>query len=293
MSELSASYAYCRRLARRSASSFYYSFWLLPRSQRTAMYALYAYLRQTDDLGDSTAPLDARRASLVRWRESLRRSLAGRYDDALWPALADAVERFAVPPQLLFDAIDGVEMDLDQSRYQTFAELEGYCYRVASVVGLACIHIWGYRDAGALEPARQCGLAFQLTNILRDLKEDADRDRVYLPQEDLDRFGYSVEDLKRGVRDERFRSLMRFQIERAEDHYRRAAHLDEWLEPTGRRIFAAMLATYAALLAEIKRRDGDVLSTPVRLAWWRKLRIAGRGLMPLGPAKPPVEVLSR
>ncbi len=223
MSQLTASYTYCRRLARRSASSFYYSFWLLPRPQRSAMHALYAYLRQTDDWGDSSEPLELRRAALVRWRRSLERSLGGQFDDPLWPALVDAVRRFEVPPELLFAVIDGVEMDLDRTRYQSFEELAEYCHRVASVVGLACIHIWGFRDDAALEPARRCGLAFQLTNILRDLKEDADRDRVYLPQEDLDRFGYTVADLKRGVRDERFRSLMQFEILRTEELYRQAA----------------------------------------------------------------------
>jgi phytoene synthase len=301
MSQLTASYSYCRRLARRSASSFYYSFWLLPRPQRQAMYALYAYLRQTDDWGDSAEPIESRRTALAGWRRSLERALDGRmeapFDEQcagrLWPALADCVRRFDVPPELLFAVIDGVEMDLDRSRYQSFAELSEYCYRVASVVGLACIHIWGFRDPAALEPARQCGLAFQLTNILRDLKEDADRDRVYLPQEDLDRFGYTVADLKRGVRDGRFRALMQFEIERAEALYQQAAELEHWLEPAGRRIFSAMLATYAALLAEIKRRDGDVLSTRIRLNWWRKLQIAGRGLLRARHVLPPVEVIEK
>ncbi len=297
MSQLTASYSYCRRLARRSASSFYYSFWLLPRPERQAMYALYAYLRQTDDWGDSAEPVAARRTALVTWRRSLEQALDGnfdgkfdeQFDDRLWPALADCVRRFEIPTELLFAVIDGVEMDLDRSRYQTFEELTEYCYRVASVVGLACIHIWGFRDPAALEPARQCGLAFQLTNILRDLKEDVQRDRVYLPQEDLDRFGYTVADLKRGVRDQRFRGLMQFEIERAEALYRQAAGLEQWLEPAGRRIFSAMLATYAALLAEIKRRDGDVFSGRVGLNWWRKLQIASRGLMRTQHALPPVE----
>jgi phytoene synthase len=290
---LSESYRYCRSLARRSASSFYYSFWLLPRPQRQAMYALYAFLRQTDDWGDSGEPLEARRAALAGWRCSLERALRGQYDDRLWPALADCVRRFAIPHELLFAVIDGVEMDLDRSRYQTFDELTEYCYRVASAVGLACIHIWGFRDPAALEPARQCGLAFQLTNILRDLKEDADRDRVYVPQEDLDRFGYTVADLKRGVRDQRFAALLKFEIDRAELFYARAAELERWLEPAGRRIFAAMLATYAELLAEIKRRDGDILSQRVRLHWWRKLQLTGRGLMRRRSATPSIEAAAK
>ncbi len=293
MMQLAASYNHCRRMARRSASSFYYSFWLLPRAQRSAMHALYAFLRQTDDLGDSGEPVDVRRTKLADWRRSLQQALAGRFDDPLWPALVDAVERFRIPPEYLFDVIDGVEMDLVRSRWGTFAELTDYCEHVASAVGLACIHIWGFRDVAALEPARLCGIAFQLTNILRDLKEDAERDRVYLPQEDLDRFGYSVADLQRGVRDQRFHALMKFEIERAEQLYRRAADLDRWLEPAGRRIFAAMLATYSALLDEIKRRDGDVLSSRVRLRWWRKLQLTGRGLIHRRPASLPAEALAK
>lgn len=297
MSQLSASYAYCRRSARRSASNFYYSFWLLPRAQRSAMHALYAYLRQTDDLGDSNEPVELRRVALVRWRRSLERALTGqfdaKFDNPLWPALIDAVRRYEIPQELLFAVIDGVEMDLDRSRYQSFAELSEYCYRVASVVGLACIHIWGFRDQAALEPARACGMAFQLTNILRDLGEDAQRDRVYVPQEDLEHFGYSVSELKRGVHNDRFRALMKFEVARAEKLYRQAEQLDYWLEPAGRRIFAAMLATYRGLLAEIKRRDGDILSARVKLGWWRKLRIAGRGLLPPRSAPEPLEALPK
>ncbi len=162
MSQLTASYSHCRRLARRSASSFYYSFWLLPRPQRSAMHALYAYLRQTDDWGDSAEPIEQRRAALAGWRRSLERALAGEFDDPLWPALADSVRRFHVPSELLFAVIDGVEMDLDRSRYQSFAELTEYCYHVASVVGLACIHIWGFRDPAALEPRASAGWPFSL-----------------------------------------------------------------------------------------------------------------------------------
>ena len=154
MTQLTASYSACRRMARRSASTFYYSFWLLPRPQRSAMHALYAFLRHTDDLGDSAEPIEERRAELAAWRRSLERALAGQFDNPLWPALADSVERFRIPPEYLFDAIDGVEMDLDRSRYETFAQLTDYCHHVASAVGLACIHIWGFRDPAALSSRR-------------------------------------------------------------------------------------------------------------------------------------------
>lgn len=283
-SQVEASYDLCQRTARKAASSFYYSFLLLPRAKRRAMCALYAFLRKTDDLGDAEAgPSDMhssarQRAALSHWRESFHRCLSGQHDNPLFPALADTVERFAIPPQYLEAVIDGVKMDIDGCRYETWDELAQYCYCVASVVGLACIHIWGFRDQRAIEPARKCGLAFQLTNILRDLKEDAQRGRVYLPAEDLRRFAYSADDLAAGVRDARFLALMRHEIERAEQLYREAEELERWLEPDGVPIFAAMLSTYRGLLAEIKRLDGDVFSQRVRLSPWRRMRIAARCL---------------
>jgi phytoene synthase len=152
--------------------------------------------------------------------------------------------------------------------------LEVYCYRVASVVGLACIHIWGFRDQRALEPARNCGLAFQLTNILRDLKEDCQKSRLYLPQEDLHRFGYSVEDLRRSVADSRFNALLQFEIVRAEQFYESAWELESHLDRDGRRVFRAMMATYQTLLAKIKRNPAEVLRNRVRLNSWEKMRIA-------------------
>ncbi|MGE0607533.1 MAG: phytoene/squalene synthase family protein [Pirellulales bacterium] len=279
-----ASYALCQQAARRASSSFYYSFLLLPRAKRRAMCALYAFLRKTDDLGDGdSGPGDAKsiaaqRAELAAWRASFRRALQGSFDDPLLPALADTVERFAIPPEHLEAVIDGVEMDLQGSRYETWDELALYCHRVASVVGLACIQIWGYRDELALEPARQCGLAFQLTNILRDLKEDAQRGRIYLPAEDLRRFAYSPDDLRAGIRDARFRALMKHELDRAEQFYRQAEELQGWLSSDGVPIFGTMLSTYRGLLDEIRRLDGDVFTSRVRLSSWRRLRIAARWL---------------
>ena len=195
---LQASYAHCQTLTRQAARNFFYSFLVLPRGKRRAMCALYAFLRETDDIGDSDKPLEVRRAELGAWRESLAAAVAGHAQPPILPALVDTVSRYQIPPQYLYDCIDGVEMDLSDRSYETFADLEAYCYKVASAVGLACIHIWGFRDSSAIEPACQLGVAFQLTNILRDLKEDAQRGRVYLPQEDLRRFNYSREDLFAG-----------------------------------------------------------------------------------------------
>ena len=275
---LSASYALCSRAARKAASNFHFTFWMLPAARRRAMCALYAFLRHTDDLGDGQEPLEVRRIALLKWRESLQRAMRGEFDSPLLPALADTVARYQIPLVFLGDVIDGVEMDLDGRRYETFAELEQYCHRVASAVGLACIHIWGFRGSEAYEPARQCGVAFQLTNILRDLKEDAEAGRVYLPAEDLRRFDYSAEELLRQVCDERFAALVRFEIERAEVFFLAAEPLAAWLDADGRRIFRAMLGAYRELLEGIKRSGADLLHRRVRLSPRQKLRIAARAM---------------
>lgn len=278
--DLQASYAWCQQFSRRAASNFYYAFYLLPRPKRQSMCALYAFLRHADDLGDSQRPVGERRASLVELRTSLRRALDGQFDGPMYPALADTARRHAIPQDYLFDAIDGVEMDLDNRGFETFDELEVYCYRVASVVGMACVHIWGFRSQAALEPARQCGLAFQLTNILRDLKEDAQNGRIYLPREDLLRCNYSAEDLRRGVSDERFEALMQLQIGRAERLYDAAAGLAAHLYWDGRRVLHCMLATYRGLLDQIKRRRIDVFRHRVHLSLWDKCSITARSIVP-------------
>jgi 15-cis-phytoene synthase len=277
--DLEASYAHCRRIARRSGSNFCFAFLLLPGPQRRAMYALYAYLRRTDDLGDSPQPVEVRREALARWRASLHAAIEGRFDDPVFPALVDTVRRYHIPLEHLDAVIDGVAMDLEEVRFETFDDLAGYCRRVASAVGLACLPIWGARGEEAYEPATKCGIAFQLTNILRDLAEDARGGRIYLPQEDLRRFGYSAADLARGTVNDRFRALVAFEIERAEGFYREGAALTPWLEPAGRRIFGAMFETYHGLLKKIEHHAPDLLVRRVRLGRWRKLRIAARWLL--------------
>lgn len=290
------SYHRCRRMARRSGSNFYLCFLGLPRAKRRAMDALYAFMRHTDDLADDLQSLELRREALLRWRAALMRALNGELDlpdhpqvghelnhpqnhcagRELLPAVADVVRRFAVPAESLYAVIRGVEMDLSHRRYETFDELQVYCEHVASAVGRACIHIWGFRGPEALEPARKCGIALQLTNVLRDLKEDAQQDRVYLPLEDLRRFDYSIDQLKRGVANEPFGRLMEFQIGRAERFYREGAELLGWLEPEGRRTFGMMVSIYRGLLEKIKRRPADVLRGRIRLSRPQKLRIAAR-----------------
>ncbi len=272
------SHAYCERLARREAGNFYHAFRILPGPQRRAMCALYAFLRVSDDLTDGPELPDDKQAALAGWRGQFDRALTGDYSHPLHAAFHHTVQVYRIPRAYLDAVLEGVEMDLFHDSYATFADLYRYCYRVASAVGLACIHIWGSAEERAKELAEKAGIAFQLTNILRDLREDAARGRVYLPQEDLERFGYSLPQLHRGERDERFRALMRFQIERARRYYDAAGPLSELLPPAGRAVFQVMLRTYRGLLDAIEQRDYDVFSGRVSLSRWRKLRLVVQAL---------------
>jgi phytoene synthase len=272
------SYAYCERLARREAGNFYPAFRVLPTPQRRAMCALYAYMRVADDFSDGPGAPAAKQTALAEYRRQLDRALAGEYALPLHAALHHAVTTYGIPRVHLEEVLDGVEMDLFQSSYPTFSDLYRYCYRVASAVGLACIHIWGFAEERAKEYAESAGIAFQLTNILRDLREDAARGRVYLPQEDLDRFGYGLEQLHRGQRDEHFRALMRFEVSRARQYYAASAPLAALLPSAGRAVFQVMARTYHGLLDAIEERDYDVFSSRVRLGRWRKLCLVVQAL---------------
>lgn len=275
---LAESYRECEAIARREAANFYPAFRILPRDQRLGMCAVYAFFRIADDCGDDDGTLDEKRRRLTSWREGLAGALAGRYAHPTHEALADAVARFSVPVECLEATLDGVAMDLDGAVYPTFAELREYCRRVASVVGVACIRVWGLRDPAADPLAEQAGIAFQLTNILRDLREDAQRGRVYLPAEDLARFGVDPTRFTVGLSDDAYKSLMRFEIARARAHYDASAPLARMLPRPGRAVFGMMTRTYRRLLDEIEQRDYDVFSARVRVARWRKLAYALRAL---------------
>jgi phytoene synthase len=277
-SALARSHAFCERLARREAGNFYPAFRLLPNEQRRAMCALYAFLRIADDIGDGPGSPTQKRQDLDTWQHALEQALAGTYRHPLHPALHRAVGVHGIPPEHLIAVLDGIRMDLGPVEYATFDDLYRYCYRVASAVGLACIHIWGFADDRAKTLAESAGIAFQLTNILRDLREDAGRQRVYLPREDLVRFGYGIEELRHGTRTPAFRALMRFQVDRANHYYDTAAPLAGYLSPSGRAVFLVLLRTYRGLLDEIVRRDFDVFSTRVSLGRWWKLGILLRTL---------------
>ena len=296
---LQSSREFCHEVARRSRSSFYPAFALLPKAKRVAMESLYAFLRHTDDLGDAAAPINARRQALRRWRTLLCDAVEGvdvsglaeSGDEPfvkLLPALTDAMRSYGISAVLLATVIDGVDMDVEGRTYETFDELSQYCHCVASAVGLACIKIWGCRGREVYGLAGDCGLAFQMTNILRDLKEDAQQGRVYLPQRELAEFGYTADDLRAGVADERFARLMAFQIDRARRLYRSGAALYDHLERDGRRIFGMMFSTYYALLQRIARQSDAVLRGRVALLRWRKAAIAARwALLPPRRLAPP------
>jgi phytoene synthase len=264
------SYQWCVEVARTQARNFYYSFLLLSLPQREAMCAIYAFMRYCDDLSDDEGIPD-RRSAIARWRDDLESALHGKpAGHPLWPAFVDAVERYKIPHQYFFAMITGVSSDLEPRCIQTFAELYDYCYHVASVVGLTIIHIFGFDDRKALELAEKCGIAFQLTNILRDVREDYEKDRVYIPAEDFQRFGVSPATL---ISTEGFFRLMEFEANRARDYYRESAPLIAMIHPHSRASLKALIGIYSRLLDKIVASNYDVLTRRIRVPTWEKFWI--------------------
>ena len=264
------------RLTRKSRSNFFYAFLCLPRAQREAIYACYAFCRIVDDAVDLGQDRAAQRAELQRWRDEIARVYEGRPEHPAGQRLQVAVRQFPIPRVALEEIIAGVEMDMDHPTYETFEALYPYCYRVASAVGLCCIEIFGYTDPRTREYAVNLGVALQLTNILRDVHADARVGRVYLPQTDLRRFGVTAEDLAQGRYTPQFVELMTFEAARAREYYQRA-----WVAlPPGdaRSLFAAeiMGRTYFALLRAIEARRFDVFNGRVTLPAHRRVGIALR-----------------
>ena len=271
------------RLTRQSGSSFYYAFLILPEAKRRAIYALYAFCRVVDDCVDE--PGGERAAGLARWSAELERAYAGAPETELGRELAETVARFPIPRGAFEDIVAGCRMDLTTRRYATFADLRVYCERVASAVGLASIEIFGYDDPRTRDYAVELGLALQLTNILRDIAPDARRDRIYLPLEDLQRFGVSEAELLAAVvedpgasRSPGLRSLLAFEAERARSHYAAAARALPQRDRHAMRAAQIMGAVYRALLEEWARRGHPVAGPRVQLSKPRKLWIALRTL---------------
>jgi phytoene synthase len=277
MNVIEESYRYCRAVARSRAKNFYYSFVLLSRQQRKAMCAIYAFMRYCDDLSDEPG---ARRMPLDRWRAEMDEALEGRFSGhPVWPAFHHTVRRFGIPHQYFREMIEGVASDLGPRRFETFEDLYHYCYQVASVVGLTIIHIFGFDTPSALPLAEKCGVAFQLTNILRDIREDAERGRIYLPLKDLRRFGVTEEDLCRGNRNDAFLALMGFEAARARVYYRASQELLELVHPRSRPSLWALMSIYSRLLDRIERTNYDVFRRRVRLSALEKSWIIVRALV--------------
>ncbi len=289
--EVRESYAECNRIARASKSSFYLAFFGLRKEKRNALCALYAFMRLIDDVSDEPGDMESKRQGLARWRAMLDEAVDGRTGGhAVLPALADTIARFGIPTRYFHDLILGAEMDLTVATYATFDRLSEYCYRVAGTVGLTCLHVFGFRDPKAPDLAERLGLAFQITNIIRDVGTDHAIGRIYLPQEDLDRFGVRAEDLSGPVTPQ-LRGLLEFEADRAWQFYREGSPLVHRVDADSRATLWALIRTYSTLLARIEEREFDVFSARVSLSnaekiqylltagmsgWWKKDALAKR-----------------
>lgn len=287
---LSEAYAVCRGIARREAKNFYYAFIALPPARRNAICAIYAFMRKADDLSDDESiPRDERRSRLDTWLNEWKSVCNGGVtNDLVFVAVRDAVARFAIPLSLLDELVAGVTMDLDRAAggepdtYATFADLYRYCYLVASVVGLVCIRIFGYTDVRAEKLAEETGIAFQLTNILRDVAEDAERNRVYLPIDDLEKHGVPLESLLHRVPgkppSKEERALLMEIAGRAENYYLSAEKLLPYIDRESRPAMRVLVAIYHALLKRIELADYDVFSRRASVPFRQKLAILMVGL---------------
>ena len=276
-SELELAYTDCQQLTRREAKNFYYAFVTLPLEKRKAIYAAYAFCRHCDDSVDEAASPEDKLSALADLRSSLARAYQGQAPTPTFLALADAADRYSIPEEYFQEIILGVESDLVKTRYQDFDELRQYCYRVASVVGLVCLQIFQYRGDAAREHAVDLGLAMQLTNIMRDVKEDWSMGRVYLPQDEMARFGYTEEQLEAGVRNDAFVQLLRFQGERAREYFRSGFRLLPYLSRRSRACPAVLGAIYSKVLDRIEASGYDVLGEQrIVLSTGEKARITAR-----------------
>ncbi len=267
---------YCQQKASQSGSSFYYSFLFLPPPRRRAITAFYAFCREVDDVVDECADIGVARTKLAWWRIEVATIFAGTAKHPVALALAALLPEFKLEQDRLHEIIDGMEMDLTQHRYRDFAELKLYCHRVAGVVGLVSAEIFGYKNPDTLKYAENLGMAFQLTNIIRDVGEDARRDRIYIPLDELARFNVSAADIMHGRHNDAFVELMTFQVERALDYYREAMKILPDEDRKAQRPGLVMAAIYRTLLDEIRADGMQVLNQRTSLTPLRKLWIAWR-----------------
>jgi 15-cis-phytoene synthase len=302
---VSESYRQVQRISRQSGSNFYRSFWLLPQPKRNAMFALYAFARVTDDLGDSHHPASLRTLWLDWWRQATAMNLISDLADgqivlpdrwestsddvrqqlqysaaAVLPALRDASIRYQIPSRYLLEIIDGVLADQQKTRFDTYEQVEHYCYLVASAIGLACLHIWEFDQPMPTQEAIDCGLAFQWTNILRDIREDAARGRIYLPRQLYQRHGMEEDDFLQNRRDDRLQCLIREEVHRAEAFYESGWKVYDSLHPDGRPMFSMMWRTYRRLLTRIANDPGAVILRRTKLGRTEKFGLICRHFIP-------------
>jgi phytoene synthase len=293
-SQLRVAYSVCRSITRSAARNFYYAFLVLPRRKREALCAVYAFMRRCDDIADdANVSALVRRGRLNDWLEAFHRAEAGHpTDDPVLLALTDAQRRYRIHGDLLDQVAEGTAMDVSEQQllqpgdpripelhYQSFEDLRLYCYRVASVVGLVCIRIFGYRDRAAEPLAERLGLAFQLTNIIRDVKEDAAMGRVYLPGEDLAAFGLSATDLMATEKANRVAALLKMEADRAREFYKSGDELIPLIEEDSQPGLWVLATIYRRLLEKIAAKNYDVFSNRVQLTTFEKLSVLGRGWM--------------
>jgi phytoene synthase len=301
-SQLELAYSVCRSITRSAAKNFYYAFLVLPENKRQALCAVYAFMRECDDLADDVSlSIAERTARLDAWLDGFHRALAGEpTDDPVLLALTDAQRRFRIQIGWLDQLAYGTAMDVQEPhaaspgadgiaqskpatrfsvQYRSFEELGVYCYRVASVVGLVCISIFGYHDPAAEPLAERCGLAFQLTNIIRDVKEDAEMGRVYLPQQDLERFGLSAEELAGSSDPRRFAPLLEMEADRARELYLSGDQLLPYIDEDSRPALWVLVTTYRRLLEKIAATGYNVFADKIRLSSTEKLAILGKGFL--------------
>ncbi len=269
-------YAECRAITKASSTNFYYGFLTLPPAKRQSIYAAYAFCRLCDDIVDDPERRPTAAKQLDDVRKRLSDAYDGRPDGPIWVALSHSREQYGIPMAPFADVIDGCEMDLTKSTYETFGEVTQYCRRVASAVGLIVIHICGYENDRAVEYAIDLGIAMQLTNILRDVEEDAQAGRVYLPREELERFGYSTDELMAGTVNEPFRNLMRFQVERARRYFESGSRLFPLMDRRSRACPRTMASVYRGLLDRIEASGYDVFSGKIELSPASKAVLAAR-----------------
>ncbi len=269
-------YDICARITRAASTNFYYGFQALPRDKRNAIYAAYAFCRLCDDIVDEPSRKATAAQELARLRLELAAAQRGQVDGPVWTALADSQRKYGIRQEHLVDVVDGCEMDLTKASYANFTELEGYCRRVASAAGLVVLEVCGYTNEKAVQHAIDLGIAMQITNIMRDLAEDTRNGRVYLPQDEMQRFGYSEADLMRNIVDDRFRGLMKFQTDRAKMYFESGEKLFPYLDRRSRTCAETMARVYRMLLSKIESYGYDVFSRRVSLSKREKLALATR-----------------